>query len=75
MPEAVTDSQRVKALTSALCMAETTLWLSPGIDMPLAVRVDRILRIAHARRLEPRLYRLAWLIRKQCARFGRMTNG
>jgi hypothetical protein len=66
-PAEIMDSHRASALNSVLMKAEVVLRLSPAVDMALAARAERILRFAQVRRLEPRLYRVAWFVRQRLA--------
>jgi hypothetical protein len=59
----ITDEARVKALAAALCEAEAACGLSSE-GQSLGTRADCIVRHAAESGLDPRLYRLAWMIRK-----------
>jgi hypothetical protein len=60
------DSDRTAALASAFKSAEAFLQLD-GNGLPLRERAQRILVAAAPAGLDPRLYQLAWFVRKTCA--------
>jgi hypothetical protein len=65
--EEPTDGQRDKAIGVALYQAERSLGLHYGGDLPpLSYRAQRILDAAMERSLDPRLYQVAWFVRRMC---------
>jgi coenzyme F420-reducing hydrogenase delta subunit len=66
--EDTTDDMRRDAILVCLAKAEADCHLASDEDTPLKQRVEAIVRAAPAFGLEPRLYQLAWMIRKWAAR-------
>jgi hypothetical protein len=65
--EETTDAMRALAIESCLAKAEADCHLASDEGMPLMDRVEAIVRAAPRFGLEPRLYQLAWMIRKWTA--------
>jgi hypothetical protein len=63
----VSDEMRARALQLALAAAESRCQIPVDNAADIEARVDSILRVARECKLEPRLYRLAWTLRKWLA--------
>lgn len=69
LPE-VTDAMRGRALMSCLAEAERACHIPTDETVPLAERAEAIIEAAMGAGLEPRLFELAWMVRRLRAASG-----